>query len=227
MAFFASPQRELYEHRLKRSSSTTSVRTRPCRPFGSQAFPSRSRINSSDSLPSASIPDTPSAQYNPSQTPVPPPVPPSGTPSPSSMSALHTPEQSMRAVLFALLFFANVPTLKIQDSHPSRCKHLLLRVLPSLATALRTCSPICVALILECKGLIPVHPRLLRLFRAQILTPALSPTLEFFRAHPLHIAISTSLPHMRGPSTCDSPLPALPISQFPGTSRTAVTRNAH
>ena len=85
MAFFASSQQELFEHRLRRSSSTASIRFRSRRPSGSQKSLSRSHISSpSHPLPSASTPDdTPSSQQNPSQTTLPSSVAKSGSP-PSS-----------------------------------------------------------------------------------------------------------------------------------------------
>lgn len=91
MAFFASSQQELFEHRLRRSSSTASSRFRSRRPSGSQKSLSRSHISSpSHPLPSAPAPDDiPSTQHSPSQTTLPTSGAKSGSPSASRTTPLH------------------------------------------------------------------------------------------------------------------------------------------
>ena len=105
MAFFASSQQELFEHRLRRSSSTASIRFRSRRPSGSQKSLSRSHISSpSHPLPSASTPDdTPSSQQNPSQTTLPSSVAKSGSPPSSRTTPLHARVNSMKTIECPLL----------------------------------------------------------------------------------------------------------------------------
>lgn len=91
MAFFSScGGQEVYEYRLKRSSSTTSVRSRSRRPSGSQKLSSQSRVRThTPPLPRAETSDdVSSTRHNPS----------TASPSPSHTPALDAREQSMRVV---------------------------------------------------------------------------------------------------------------------------------
>ncbi|KAI9440391.1 hypothetical protein H4582DRAFT_1458122 [Lactarius indigo] len=76
MAFFTSPEQEVYEHRLKRSSSLTSVRSRSRQPSRATKSPTPSRTHTNSRLlpttsGDVSVPLPPS----PIPSPVPSPVP--------------------------------------------------------------------------------------------------------------------------------------------------------
>jgi hypothetical protein len=99
MAFFASSQQELFEHRLKRSSSAASIRFRSRRPSGSQKSLSRSHITS----PSHPVPSAPTPDGSPSQTTLPSSVVKSGSPRPSRTTPLHARVNSMKTTRCPLL----------------------------------------------------------------------------------------------------------------------------
>ena len=170
MAFFASSQQELFEHRLRRSSSTASIRFRSRRPSGSQKSLPRSHISSpSHPLPSASTPDDiPSAQHNPSPTTLP------SFGAKSRTTPLHARVISMKyysmsiATLLTCVLFAQ--RFKIYNPHQSRHNRPHHRALPSarmMLLARLMNSMLCSALTPDCRSPIPTCLSLPHLFRAR------------------------------------------------------------
>ena len=74
MAFFTSPSQEVYEHRLKRSTSLTSVRARSRQTSGAPKSPPPSRIHTHSRFLTLATNDA-LAPYLPSPTPSPIPSP--------------------------------------------------------------------------------------------------------------------------------------------------------
>ncbi|KAI0255692.1 hypothetical protein BJV78DRAFT_1278950 [Lactifluus subvellereus] len=102
MAFFSSGGQEVYEYRLKRSSSTTSVRSRSRRPSGLQRLASQSRVHThTPPLPRAETPeDVSSTRHNPS------------TASPSHIAALDVREQMIQDLKVSSTLLQAFPTLR-------------------------------------------------------------------------------------------------------------------
>ncbi|KAI0306044.1 hypothetical protein B0F90DRAFT_958501 [Multifurca ochricompacta] len=117
MAFFTSPEQEIYEHRLKRSSSTTSMRTRLPRSTGTPKPLPRSLIDSPllSLSPASTLDDLSSGQHKSSV--VPPSISRSSSPSPSRMTALHGREQKIQySGLSSELTQAPVPSHTTKNS---------------------------------------------------------------------------------------------------------------
>ncbi|KAH9008975.1 hypothetical protein EDB84DRAFT_48422 [Lactarius hengduanensis] len=92
MAFFTSPEQEVFEHRLKRSPSLTSVRTRSRQPSGAPKSPTPSRTHTHSRLLPTSTSGDVSAPRPPS--PIPSPIP---SPVPATSPNLNGPDYDSKS----------------------------------------------------------------------------------------------------------------------------------